>query len=231
MNFQKSTSPQKSIILEHIPFTLDVSGLMEKLHIDEEDTDDAADLNELVEKVRQIGNPKVMYRVLPVYQLGNGTLDAGETVFEGRLFDEITCIGGEVYAYCATCGAELNELAEGLDVFQKFWLDEIRLVMLTAARKYFADYLRKTYQIEKLTYSSPGSGPADLWPIRALKQIFILLAGSQTLPIGVTLGESMLMMPEKSVCGIFYASEHDQIACKHCKMPCCPHRRADFEAE
>jgi hypothetical protein len=75
---------------------------------------------------------------------------------------------------------------------------------------------------------NPGSGPADTWPIRQQKELFSLF-GDVEAAIGVRLTESFLMIPNKTVSGLVFATESDFATCSLCPRDVCRNRRAPYD--
>ncbi|MFA7225496.1 MAG: vitamin B12 dependent-methionine synthase activation domain-containing protein, partial [Sphaerochaetaceae bacterium] len=72
------------------------------------------------------------------------------------------------------------------------------------------------------------SGNVDIWPIEAMQGLFRLLGGGGE--VGVTLTASSLMIPNKSIAGLMFASqESDWESCAYCERKNCPSRRAPFK--
>ena len=74
---------------------------------------------------------------------------------------------------------------------------------------------------------NPGSGNVDIWPIEQMIPLFSLL--DQGNPVGVSLSESALMIPNKSIAGvIFFSPGTDYESCAYCERERCPDRRVAF---
>ena len=74
----------------------------------------------------------------------------------------------------------------------------------------------------------PGSGDRDVWPIEQQRELFALL-GDVTGAVGVELTDTCLMLPNKTVSGVFYAAEVEFVTCALCHRAECPNRRAEFD--
>ena len=112
------------------------------------------------------------------------------------------------------------------DLVAKYYLDVIGNVALTCARKYFKKSLQETYALEGMSCMSPGS-LAD-WPIEEQRLLFSLFGNGQT-PIGVTLNSSCLMIPAKSISGIYFPTEVPFFSCQLCDRKDCPGRKAAYD--
>jgi len=136
---------------------------------------------------------------------------------------------GRVFPYVATCGPELDTVPVAADdTFGQFCRDTIKEMALYAAIAHLGSYLKEAYALEKLVSMNPGSGDVEVWPIEQQKALFAFFGDVQQ-SIGVVLTDSCLMVPNKSVSGLLYASEHDFASCQLCHRAKCPGRRAPFD--
>jgi hypothetical protein len=75
---------------------------------------------------------------------------------------------------------------------------------------------------------SPGS--LQDWPLEAQSQLFQLLPDVEA-AIGVRLTESLLMIPTKSVSGIYFQTEVSFVNCQLCQRGKCPGRKARYDED
>jgi hypothetical protein len=134
-----------------------------------------------------------------------------------------------VFPYVATCGRELDStpVADG-DVFSQFCWDAIKEMALHVALSHLFDHLKEVHELESLSSMNPGSGDMKIWPIEQQKELFAFFGDVEDL-IGVVLTDSCLMIPTKSVSGLFFSSEHGFESCQLCHRNECPRRRAPFD--
>lgn len=134
-----------------------------------------------------------------------------------------------VFPYVVTCGRELDSIpvADG-DVFGQFCRDAIKEMALWAGITHLYQYLQETHALNTLASMNPGSGEVNVWPIEQQKELFAFLGNVQE-SIGVVLTDACLMVPNKSVSGIFYPSEDGFQNCQLCRQERCPERRAPFD--
>lgn len=145
-------------------------------------------------------------------------------VLRGNL-DEV----GRVFPYVATCGPELDSIPiADDDIFGQFCRDTIKEMALYAAIAHLDSYLKEAYALKKLVSMNPGSGDVEVWPIEQQKELFAFFGNVQQ-SIGVFLTDSCLMVPNKSVSGLLYPSEHDFASCQLCHREKCRGRRAAFD--
>jgi len=132
-----------------------------------------------------------------------------------------------VFPYVATCGTELEGWYRTQpDLLRQFWAEAIAEMALRWAVVSLRAQIRKAHAVGQLSSMSPGS--LQDWPLEQQEQIFRLLQGGAD-RIGVRLTESMLMVPIKSLSGLFFSSETTFVSCQLCSRADCPRRRAEFE--
>ena len=136
-----------------------------------------------------------------------------------------------VFPYVATCGVELDSIPIApRDVFGQFCRDTIKEMALWAALSHLYVHLTETHGFSALASMNPGSGETRVWPIEQQEELFAFLGNVQE-SIGVVLTGSCLMVPNKSVSGIFYPSQDGFESCQLCRQERCSHRRAPFDPE
>ena len=164
------------------------------------------------------------------YKDGSETVfQVDTTTFRGKVLSELDNVH-RLFPYIATCGHEMDTYdTSSLDMLAFFWLDTLKIMALGAARLTTAQYIKNTYAIEKVSSVNPGSGNIDIWPLQELSGIFNLL--DQGAPIGVQLTESSLMVPNKTISGMFYESETTFTSCKYCERENCPGRKEPFSGK
>lgn len=219
----------KAILLQAAPLSFRLEELYAQLHLQEEE--DRQEFRELALAVETIGRPRALVLECLTERPQPQELRIGEVTFQGKVF--AACCGNldRVFLYCATCGPETRSLEAGLDVFQRYWLDQLRLEQLKAALQCIAGFLQQDLGLERIASVGPGSGAAELWPLEELDKLFSLLGEKRFLaPLGVELTDSMLMLPEKTTAGLYYASGADFHSCQLCQRKNCPNRRDAFNA-
>lgn len=217
-------------VLTDISFELNADYLAGKMHIKPE-TREAEDFHTLVERAEEIGNPKAVYKESYIEERGEDTVTIDGVMFTSRALRNNLEGINRVLPYIVTCGNEIDEtnLTEG-DFLKSFWLDSIKEEMLKASRLYLRDLLQQKYKLGKTSTMNPGSGDTAVWPIEQQKKLFSLFGDVESL-IGVTLTESSLMKPNKTVSGIRFPNEVGFETCELCHREDCPGRRAPFNKE
>lgn len=111
------------------------------------------------------------------------------------------------------------------DILKKYYLDIIGTLALTSARKHLESQLQSKYALGKMSFMSPGS-LAD-WPLEEQLPLFELLENVEK-AIGVKLTDSLLMLPAKSVSGIYFPAEINFFSCQLCPRKDCMGRKAAY---
>ena len=99
---------------------------------------------------------------------------------------------------------------------------------LRTALKALEEYLAKNDCEGSLSRIGPGS-LAD-WPLEEQTPLFKILGDTEA-AIGVRLTESLLMIPTKSISGIFFFGEVAFESCQLCPREECPGRRAAYDKD
>jgi hypothetical protein len=215
-------------ILDHAPIDLDIDALLKELRIDK-GSSNAEDFQGLIETVAPVIKPKAVYEVSYIEYKNYDTVHIGGARFRSRVLRVNLDKVERVFPYIATCGKEVDEIAAPPDdLLRQFWLDSIKEMALHAMRQYLANHLKEKYALGGLSRMSPGSGSHELWPIEQQRQLFSIFGNVEDL-IGVTLTKSFLMIPIKSVSGIYFPTEIRFESCQLCPREICPSRRAPYD--
>lgn len=236
--------------LTSVLFDPDFPNLLQHLHI-REGSSHIPQLQAMVEQAKSIANPKAFYRLAFIECVDEDRvyLDAntGASMHSDDHSNQITParlnLDGyhftsrvlrinlerlqRVFLYIATCGVELEEWSKSFDdILVRYWADAIMSAALSAARLALKADLVERYQPGVLSSMNPGS--LEDWPITEQVPLFALLGDVQEFT-GVRLTESMLMLPTKTVSGLFFASQESFASCQLCPRPGCPNRRAEYQ--
>lgn len=197
------------------------------------DEDDWEELDALMEEAQSIAVPKLLVQVLPIDEKGEDEVVLGGVRIHGALMRKNLEKASRVFPYVATCGTELAQWAKksASDPLAEFWCDEIMKCFLTHAASALQPEIRRLYGIEcHLNAMNPGS--ITDWPLTGQTQLFGML-GRETVReyTGVTLTDSMLMLPSKSISGFLFESDTAYQNCSRCPILRCPNRRAAPDAD
>ena len=213
-------------IIDRIPVELSVEHILGLLHMDKSGKY-VRDVQELIDLVQPIVRPKVIYDVCYVENKDGDSLDIGGVRFTSRVLRVNLDRVERVFPYIATCGTEVESIdIPGDDLMKKFMLDTIKQVALGAAIRHFQGYIEEKYRTGQMSSMNPGS--LEDWPLSEQKQLFSLFGNVEEL-IGVRLTSTFLMIPIKSVSGIYFPTEVKFESCQLCPRERCPGRKARYD--
>ena len=180
---------------------------------------------ELLAEAQRIGRPKVMVREVPLAADGPDAVRVGNVRIVSTFVREKLLQAPVAHAYVATCGAEVERWSQTLDdILDRFYVDELKKLWLKAATDALhADVIRRFAPGTHLASLNPGSLPQ--WPIEGQRELFRILGDTEG-AVGVSLTESCLMLPAKSVSGILFSDRTGHVNCALCPRENCPNRRA-----
>ena len=174
--------------------------------------------------------PKALMRVAYIEGRAEDSIRIDTALFQSRAL----CINLEkverVFPYIATCGTELDEIDLGrFDMLAYYWLEALKMMAVRAAVGFLRRRIENRYGVAKLAAMNPGAADRDVWPLEQQRELFSLFGQVRSL-IGVTLTPSCLMVPNKSVSGIFFPSDINFVNCQLCTRGECPNRKAPFQS-
>ncbi len=218
--------------LEYFDFSPDVNAYRETIHYEvlEDEAMDKAD--EVLSIAKEQLKPSFGGIVLPIESFTMKE-DLGSVVIDGRTFTgpplvnlKHSCL---VAPYFATCGMQLEKLdATSIDFMAPFWIDTLKKQALNQVRKSALHYFKDALGSDIISSINPGSGNVGYWDVSNLKPIFEILSKFSCLS-DIKLSDNMYMIPNKSVCGIFFPSKEEFVTCSECTRENCPSRRAKFK--
>lgn len=201
--------------------------LQQRLHLEDEDT--VLLMRRKFDEAMALARPKCVCRICTVTAINGSDVMIDNTTFTSAVLAKNLTGVDRVFAYVLTCGTEVDDWSQREpDNIVKYWLDTLKEMIMSDARRQFFEHISTTYDIDKLASINPGSGNADTWPIEQQTQLFALLGNVQD-DIGVELTDSMLMMPTKTVSGLLFPSEHGFVNCALCLREDCPNRQVPYD--
>ncbi len=216
-------------IFNDIPVSLELKEVLRRMRIREKNTFVEKTARELIDIARPIAKPKAVYEVSYVENKNEDLLDIGGVTFTSRVLRVNLDKVERVFPYVVTCGRELDEIAVPTrDFMRSYCLDIIKETSLRSAISYLENYLKRNYALGQLSRMNPGSLAS--WPITQQRELFSILGNVEEL-IGVKLTESCLMIPVKSVSGIFFPTEVKFESCQLCPREVCSGRRAPYNPD
>ncbi len=217
-------------VVDHIPVEYDEEELWQELKM-ETMKGQKKEIISLIEESRGLVEPKAVYTHLEVVKIeGNCVrLDSGDVLKGVILADMLRC-GQKVAPYVVTLGPKLEDNASKLarnNVFLSFILDKIGNYALEIARGNIKLLVEKALG-DKVSDFGPGEGTGKLFGIEQQAVLFRILQPLEN--IGVRLTPSYLMIPKKSVSGVFAVTDEEYVACQYCPKKC-EERRSAFRGE
>ncbi|MBN1640672.1 MAG: vitamin B12 dependent methionine synthase [Anaerolineae bacterium] len=217
-----------SVIIDDIPFRADRAALAQRLRI-AADSEHAHEFDRLVAGAEAVARPKALYRLGFIDERGDDYVVVDGTTFRSRILTVNLAEVHRVFLYVATCGAEIERWAQGLDdLLHRYWADAIQESALRSASRALHRALVERHQPGKTATMAPGS--LSEWPLSEQRALFASL-GNVREAIGVTLTDSMLMTPAKSISGIRFPTVESFESCQLCARVHCPGRRAPYDSE
>jgi hypothetical protein len=218
-------SQNKTHLLEKIPIDIPYGEVRRQLHMKKDERWDA--VKSLVQSTQAYMQPQAMYRVCFIDAKESPSITIQGIRFTSRILVKNLTDLERVFPYVVTIGKEFGERLDAeADLLNRFYLDVIANVALSTARRYLEKHLQKRYGLAGMSFMSPGS-LAD-WPVDQQRPLFALFGNGET-PIGVSLIDSCLMLPAKSVSGIYFPTEVHFSNCQLCDRENCPGRKAAYD--
>ena len=211
--------------IDNIPVQLDSEDILKRLHMDKK-RGVKNDIQELIELAKSIITPRAIYGIAYISDKGKDTVSVGDTTFTSPVLRNFADSIGRLFPYVVTIGKELEESTSSMKLLHQYCLEEIGNIALRTARKYLEDYLKREYKITHVSSMSPGR--LTDWPITEQKMLFSLFGDVEGL-LGVTLSDSMLMIPRKSVSGVYFPTEFHFESCQLCPRERCDGRKAPYD--
>lgn len=216
--------------ITHIPFNFDYNEFSRQAHLSRY-ADQGTDLSALLDKAVPLVKPKALCRVCYITGRNGTDIFLQGVKFKSAVLSQNLREVERVFPYIATCGNELDHIPLSQDdLLAHYWLDTIKQMALTAAVEYVRSLLCRKFGINKLSTMNPGSGEIEMWPIKEQQPLFSLFGDVETL-IGVKLTESCLMIPNKSVSGLFFPTETPFESCRLCSRINCEHRKVPYTGD
>jgi hypothetical protein len=216
----------ESIVLDPLAYEIDRASLLAKVRL-KEGSDHTEEFDSLIREAKGIAHPRAIYRMAFVTSRGDKHVVAEGLRFESRVLTVNLDNQHRFFAFCVTAGGELDAWAKSkTDLLEHYWADAINQSVCVSARAFLEKHIEEKHGLVKTARMSPGSLPD--WPVQEQRVLFELL-GDTTASIGVTLSESMLMMPIKSVSGIFFHNDEGFASCRLCPREGCPGRKAPYD--
>jgi len=214
--------------ITHIPFNFDYNEFSRQAHLSRY-ADQSTNLSALLDKAVPLVKPKALYRVCYITGRSGTEIFLQGVKFKSAVLSRNLREVERVFPYIATGGNELDHIPISQDdLLAHYWLDTIKEMALTAAFEFVRSLLCRKFGIDNLSHMNPGSGEKEMWPIGQQQPLFSLFGDVEAL-IDVKLTKSFLMIPNKTVSGVFFQTEIPFESCRLCSRAHCERRKVPYE--
>lgn len=210
------------VVLDDISFNINQESLIKELHVNNSYMNT---FKSLMREAIAIAKPKAVYKKAVLESNGDGYV-----VIDGvRLNSRVVTVNlkevSEFFPAIVTCGKELEEWANSFDdMLLNFWANALSEKAMHSAIEALVVQLKERYKLESVSKMNPGS-VVD-WSILEQRNLFTIIGNTEEL-IGVRLTKSSLMLPVKTVSGIWFPNDHYE-NCMMCSKKC-PNRKAIYD--
>lgn len=213
-------------ILEKIPIDLNLDKVVKGLRLNRKKCS-LSDIQELIRTAESLIQPKACYEVSYISDKGKDKVKIEGKIFSSRVLRKNLENVERVFPYIISIGKALETKASSFnDLLKQYYLETIGDITLGMIEKYLEMHLKKQYGLEKLSSMNPGS--LEDWPVTEQKPLFSLFRTEKN-PIGVRLTKHMLMIPRKSISGLYFPTEVTFLSCQLCSRERCPARKAPYD--
>jgi len=212
-------------ILNPIPVQVDLRSIRESAHVPEGEEEKR--LFSLNAAAHSVMTAKGVYKLSYVDSKAEDSVMIDGVLFRSKVlrrhFDKVE----RVFPYVVTIGSGLEDMEKASgEPLEKYYLDLIGNAAVVQAREQIKRRLSARYALQSLSYLGPGQ--LKDWPLEQQRPLFSLLGDVES-AVGVTLSNSLLMIPRKSLSGIYFPTEIPFMACQLCPKENCPSRKARYD--
>ena len=212
-------------ILDNIDISISLKEVYRRLHMTPESAGN--EIQPLVDMASTLIEAKALYDVRYIEEKGDDTIIVDGIGFRSRVLRKNLDKAERIFPFVITLGPKLGEKQTASnDLLESFYLDTIGNVALNSGRKHLKKHLESKYAIDKMSSMAPGS--LKDWPIEEQAALFKLL-GDVNASISVKLTDSLLMLPAKSISGIYFPKEVSFFSCQLCPKERCESRKAKYD--
>ena len=211
-------------ILDNLKVDISLNDVCRRLHMGPDS--DVSEIQPLIEVAMALIEPKAIFEVRYIEDKLEDAVMVNGRHLTSRVLRKNLDQAERIFPFVITLGPKLGEKqADSTDLLENFYLDTIGNVALNSARKQLKRHLKSEFALEKISSMAPGSLPD--WPIEEQAPLFKLL-GDVDAAIGVKLSNSLLMLPAKSISGIYFPTEVSFFSCQLCPRERCESRKAKY---
>jgi hypothetical protein len=183
----------------------------------------------LIEVVNPLITAKAVYKVCYIEEKLEDAIIVDKTRFSSLVLRKNLDEVGRVFPYVVSIGYGVEEkISSCEDLLEQYYLDIIGNTALDKAQRYLEDLLRTRFSLNGISHMSPGS--LEDWPLQEQRRLFSMFKDVES-SIGVRLTESCLMIPKKSLSGIYFPAENTFYSCQLCPRKRCEVRKAPYSKD
>jgi len=211
-------------ILNTIAVQVDLGAIKKSAHVPE---GEEHRLQSLISAAHSVMTAKAVYKVSYIDAKAEDSVIIGGVLFKSKVLRKHLDKVERVFPYVVTIGKGVEDLEKTSgDALEKYYLDLIGNAAVVKARDHLKSRLANRYGLVGLSYLGPGQ--LKDWPLEEQRPLFALLGDVES-AVGVTLSDSLLMIPRKSLSGIYFPTEIPFMACQLCPKESCPSRKARYD--
>ena len=211
-------------ILNPLPVQVDLRSIRECAHVPQGEENR---LLSLIAAAQSVMAAKAVYKVSYIDSKAEDSVIIDGVLFRTKVLRKHLDKVERVFPYVVTIGSGLEDMEKASGgPLEKYYLDLIGNAAVVQARDQIRKRLGTRYAIQRLSYLGPGQ--LKDWPLIEQRPLFSLLGDVES-AVGVTLSNDLLMIPRKSLSGIYFPTEIPFMACQLCPKESCPSRKALYD--
>ena len=187
-------------------------------------------IDKMLDELADCCNPEYGFVIYPGKRLESATLQVSDTILKaGKIITSAVREAGRFAVFIATAGQAFDawnrEIQQGDDMVRAFFADSIGSVLAEASVAVMQARIEREMTAQGLFVSNSYSPGYCDWPLIEQRKLFSFFPEQFC---GVTLTESCLMVPIKSVSGIIGIGKNVKkrlYACDVCTMTTCVKNR------
>jgi hypothetical protein len=214
-------------VLRGFPFELSLDEVLQKLRMDERRSQ-MLGVGNVFKTATSLVHPQAVFTAAYVTKHGADKIEIDDVEFTSRVLAKNLEGIERVFAYVVTIGDALeNKSRSSESVTEKLIFETVGDLALGSALEHVMKQISQQYALELVSHMGPGQ--LD-WPITQQRQLFSII-GDVKGSVGVTLADSLMMIPRKSISGIIFPTKVTFISCQLCQRKNCPSRKASFDRD
>lgn len=208
---------------EGLTYQPDTERILQRLHV-KPDSRKAEVCLRMLGEIPSIVQPKGVWRECVVEHVDEHGMVINGITFCGELFWGRIEEGQTLYPYIVTCGREVLPWYDRYraNMLHQFWAECMMEDAMNCAYDAVRASIGEKIKNKNVCDWNPGSLPE--WPLEEQRKLFAIL-GEGSKNIAVELTDQLLMLPEKSLSGIYLESGESFHNCKLCSKANCINRR------